>query len=335
MKNEKRLFYPPAPKLKEQVGNVYKPLFYDFTDVKQVHVSEKPSLNAIRHYNLENLLQYKILHNDHTDMSLIYLNAAKNLICQCLTNMPAHYITHVVFNEKHITFTAFIKNSPKVASCVTFRIFDKTKLCELVFCVVKSDIQVSGIGTNLMEHFKQYLQVLGVRNVLVYADNSAIGFFEKQGFSQKIGVQQKYYKGIIKHYDGATLMHLEVDPYYDYVHHQDFTESMQKIIAANLENPQIIQFKKFPVPQILGINIDQKTTTSIKDPIQMIYEQTISHSSSNLFKTLISKKDFPDYYQTVKRPMCFETIERKIQAGKYNKIAELISDMELIISNVF
>lgn len=332
---KRSLFLPPAPQLKEQADNRYKYLYSGFENVNQVHISEEPSIHAKRFHDLENLLEFKIIRNDHTKMSLIYLIAARNLVGECLTNMPGTYITHLIYNELHTTISAYIKNTSRLASCVTFRNFYQRGFSELVFCVVQSENQITGVGANIIAHFKEYLQVVNIRHIVVYADNSAIGFFEKQGFSKKIGIPKEVYDDYIGHYDGATLMYARVDPYYNYVSHPDFTESIQKIIAATLEPPRIVRFKIFPVPEILGMRIEPKASTSVKEVIQMIFEKTVSHSSSNLFKKLVPKEDYPDYYKAVKHPMCFEIIERKLKSGKYQKIEDLISDLSLIIENVF
>lgn len=38
------------------------------------------------------------------------------------------------------------------------------------------------------------------------------GYFKKQGFSKDIKLARGVYQGYIKDYEGATLMHCELDP---------------------------------------------------------------------------------------------------------------------------
>jgi histone acetyltransferase len=38
------------------------------------------------------------------------------------------------------------------------------------------------------------------------------GYFKKQGFSKDIKLARSTYQGYIKDYEGATLMHCELDP---------------------------------------------------------------------------------------------------------------------------
>jgi hypothetical protein len=42
--------------------------------------------------------------------------------------------------------------------------------------------------------------------------NVSLGYFKKQGFSKDIKLARSTYQGYIKDYEGATLMHCELDP---------------------------------------------------------------------------------------------------------------------------
>lgn len=41
---------------------------------------------------------------------------------------------------------------------------------------------------------------------MTYADNYAVGYFKKQGFSKEITLDPKVWKGAIKDYEGGTMM---------------------------------------------------------------------------------------------------------------------------------
>ena len=66
--------------------------------------------------------------------------------------------------------------------------------------------QVKGYGTHLMNHLKDYHIRNGVYHFLTFADEFAIGYFKKQGFSKDIKLTKAIYQGYIKDYEGATLM---------------------------------------------------------------------------------------------------------------------------------
>ena len=63
-----------------------------------------------------------------------------------------------------------------------------------------------------MNHLKDYHIQNGIYHFLTYADEFAIGYFKKQGFSMTIGLTKSVYHGYIKDYEGATLMWCELHP---------------------------------------------------------------------------------------------------------------------------
>lgn len=65
-----------------------------------------------------------------------------------------------------------------------------------MFCAVTSSEQVKGYGTHLMNHLKDYSTQRGIKHFLTYADEFAIGYFKKQGFSKDIKVSRHVYAGL-------------------------------------------------------------------------------------------------------------------------------------------
>ena len=52
--------------------------------------------------------------------------------------------------------------------------------------------------------------------MLTYADENARGFFKKQGFSETVLLEKKYWKGYIKDYDSASLRCCQLFPNVNY-----------------------------------------------------------------------------------------------------------------------
>ena len=73
-------------------------------------------------------------------------------------------------------------------------------------CAITATEQVKGYGTRLMNHLKEHVKTEDVHYFLTYADNYAIGYFKKQGFSKQISQPRDRWFGFIKDYDGGTLM---------------------------------------------------------------------------------------------------------------------------------
>ncbi|XP_067397438.1 histone acetyltransferase KAT2A isoform X1 [Emydura macquarii macquarii] len=142
---------------------------------------------------------------------LMWLVGLQNVFSHQLPRMPKEYITRLVFDPKHKTL-ALIKDG-RVIGGICFRMFPTQGFTEIVFCAVTSNEQVKGYGTHLMNHLKEYHIKHNILYFLTYADEYAIGYFKKQGFSKDIKVPKGRYLGYIKDYEGATLMeyHQEAD----------------------------------------------------------------------------------------------------------------------------
>ena len=111
------------------------------------------------------------------------------------------YITRLVFDPKHKTL-ALIKDGRPIGG-ICFRMFSSQGFSEIVFCAVTSNEQVKGYGTHLMNHLKDYHIRNGVFHFLTFADEFAIGYFKKQGFSKDIKLAKSVYQEL-----SWTIYHL-------------------------------------------------------------------------------------------------------------------------------
>jgi histone acetyltransferase len=84
---------------------------------------------------------------------------------------------------------------------------------EIAFCAVTAAEQVKGFGTRLMNSTKQAARDHdALSHFLTYADNNAVGYFLKQGFTRSITLPREVWGGFIKDYDGGTLMECVLHP---------------------------------------------------------------------------------------------------------------------------
>ena len=143
--------------------------------------------------------------------------------------MPREYIVKLVFDPTHRTIVVRRPNNANTTSnqqdskedinCpnsnvvggITYRSFSEQgrKFGEIAFCAVLAAQQVKGYGTRLMNHAKEYAKSEeggGLSHFLTYADNAAVGYFSKQGFTKEITLAKEVWQGYIKDYDGGTLM---------------------------------------------------------------------------------------------------------------------------------
>eukprot|EP00884_Botryococcus_braunii_P023466 jgi/Botrbrau1/9803/Bobra.0322s0011.1 len=166
--------------------------------------------------------------NDNQPTSNLCLLHLKNIFSRQLPNMPKEYITRLVFDHRHRS-VAVIKRNGTVMGGITYRPFPHARFGEIAFCAVTGTEQVKGFGTRLMNYTKEYARKHDrLRYFLTYADNNAVGYFLKQGFTKEITSVKEQWQGFIKEYDGGTLM--------EYVIHESlpYTRFPQMIRAQRL-----------------------------------------------------------------------------------------------------
>lgn len=160
--------------------------------------------------------------NDGTQDAIRWLIGLKNIYSKQLPNMPREYIARLVLDRNHRS-VALVRRAREGRMCwaepvggITYRRFGPQGLGEISFCAITADEQVKGFGTRLMNHVKEFAKTDGMEFFLTYADNNAVGYFKKQGFTKEISMPEARWKGYIKDYDGGTLMECLLHPGIDY-----------------------------------------------------------------------------------------------------------------------
>lgn len=150
--------------------------------------------------------------------SFVILTGLKTLFQTQLPNMPRDYIARLVFDENSRSL-AIIKHGYKVVGGICFRPFPQKNFAEIVFLATNGTDQIRGYGSMLMDHFKAHIRKTypNILHFLTYADSFAVGYFEKQGFSQDITLKKSVWAGYIKDYDGANIMQCTMVPKVDYL----------------------------------------------------------------------------------------------------------------------
>jgi len=96
--------------------------------------------------------------NDGKPESLRFLCELKEIFGTQLPSMPKEYIVRLVFDKNHKSVCA-IKNINGVQQAIggiCYRPYYKEKLGEIAFCAIKTDQQVRGYGTRLMNQTKHF-----------------------------------------------------------------------------------------------------------------------------------------------------------------------------------
>lgn len=134
-------------------------------------------------------ITYKLFTNDGEDESLIALTTLKEIFSKQLPKMPKEYIVRLVFDLNH--FSLAILKSGRIIGGICYRPYFDQHFAEIAFCAISGTEQVRGFGTILMNNTKRYVQEQGIEYFLTFADNYAIGYFQKQGFTKHIGLSKE------------------------------------------------------------------------------------------------------------------------------------------------
>ena len=81
------------------------------------------------------------------------------------------------------------------------------------------------------------------------------------------------------------------------------------------------------------ISLLQLTLSPLTHILQKLLDDLKGTDKYQVFWYPVSAKDVPDYYDIVKNPMCFETIQTKIHEYEYDALGEFRDDVILLISN--
>ncbi|DAA33594.1 TPA: K(lysine) acetyltransferase 2B [Bos taurus] len=287
---------------------------------------------------------------------LMWLVGLQNVFSHQLPRMPKEYITRLVFDPKHKTL-ALIKDG-RVIGGICFRMFPSQGFTEIVFCAVTSNEQVKGYGTHLMNHLKEYHIKHDILNFLTYADEYAIGYFKKQGFSKEIKIPKTKYVGYIKDYEGATLMGCELNPRIPYTEFSVIIKKQKEIIKKLIERkqaqirkvyPGLSCFKdgvrQIPIESIPGIRetgwkpSGRERSKEARDPDQLystlrsILQQVKSHQSAWPFMEPVKRTEAPGYYEVIRFPMDLKTMSERLKNRYYVSKKLFMADLQRVFTN--
>ncbi|KAF0408016.1 Gcn5p [Gigaspora margarita] len=272
-----------------------------------------------------------------------------------LPNMPPEYITRLVYDRQHFSLS-IVKDGSRVVGGITYRLFPKNKLAEIVFCVVSSTEQAKGYGSHLMNHLKDHLKDnKGIKYLMTYADNHAMGFFKKNGFTTDITLERSLWMGFIKDYDEATIMQCTMIDKVKYLQLHKILAQQKLAIRIKIDeqkkNTRVykglhhIKNTKQPVDPMTIPGIKESGWTpvmealargnkkSIRNIMINITSELKKHPRSWPFRTPVNGDEVPDYYKVIKNPMDLSKIESKVENNCYKSIDEFAHDVRIIFHN--
>ncbi|CAN3363956.1 histone acetyltransferase Gcn5p [Diutina catenulata] len=306
----------------------------------------------------EGKIEFRVVNNDNTRENLMVLTGLKNIFKKQLPEMPREYITRLVYDRSHLSM-AVVRKPMTVVGGITYRPFNNRGFAEIVFCAISSTEQVRGYGAHLMNHLKDYVRATSpVKYFLTYADNYAIGYFKKQGFTKEITLDKSVWMGYIKDYEGGTLMQCEMLPskmrYLDsskiLLLQRATIEKMIKMRSkAHVVRPGLSVFKTNPnavvkpedIPGLLEAGWSEEMDKLAQKPkrgphynfMVQLFGELNSHPSAWPFAVPVNKDEVADYYDVIKEPMDLATMESKLENDKYESFDQFLYDCRLIFNN--
>ncbi|KAF7794968.1 hypothetical protein EIP86_006111 [Pleurotus ostreatoroseus] len=72
---------------------------------------------------------------------------------------------------------------------------------------------------------------------------------------------------------------------------------------------------------------------SKQPPLRMAFEDIMAMDKNSYFKEPVSKTEVPDYYDIIKNPICWNTIDQKLDRYEYWDLEALKADIHLVLGN--
>jgi histone acetyltransferase len=297
--------------------------------------------------------------NDDTDESLEALITLKNIFSKQLPKMPREYIVRLVFDKRHKSFAICLDG--RIIGGICYRSYKEQRFGEIAFLAISALEQVKGFGTILMQNLKKYVQVEGLEYFLTYADNYAIGYFQRQGFSKSIVMPKERWFGYIKDYDGGTLMECYIHPGIDYTDVSEIVARQRSFLYKKIlgrskshvvyeglklfdEGKKVKNIFDFPGVHEAGYSIQvMHRGTTERDRTQAVAKMTAALETmfkkiknfpvSKTFLDPVTAEDASDYFEVIKHPIDLSLIGTRLREGDYYRSREMLRSDLLRIAN--
>ncbi|KAI1326906.1 histone acetyltransferase GCN5-like protein [Xylariaceae sp. FL0255] len=262
-------------------------------------------------------IEARVVANDGTDESIRTLVYLKCLFNTCLPAMKPAYISKIVLDYSHkslVLIRRTTQDNGAVIGGITWREFPGNRVAELVFCAIEPGTTRQGYGAHLMNHVKDYFRASGpIMHLITCADNAAVNFFKKQGFTTDITLNPALWKGYIKDYNHTTLMHCEMVPHIKYLAASQMLHRQKQAILAKQRE-------------------QRESGPDFKD-MKTFLEKIQKNQFAWPFMNPVDEKLVIDYYDIVTHPMDLKTMEQKLNDDKYSWPEDLVEDIKLITAN--
>lgn len=284
-----------------------------------------------------------------------------SLIQVCLQNMPPTYVAHLAYDPNHLSF-ALLGSDKTVIGGIVIRPFPKQNFAEIVFCVVDQNFKKSGYGAHIMAHLKDYVKATSeIEHRLTYADNNVIKWFQRQGFSREITLDEKLWKGYIKDYNATTLLQCNFLPNVRYLEEKRMLRKQHtayaKMALINREFPVqqppkqwqdgVEPIDAYSIPAIRASGWTPAMDAASRECAERearggsghyqtcrdVLDDIRGHGYAGIFLQPVDEIDVSGYHAIITSPMDLATMDAKLENGSYETLEVFISDFRLMINN--
>ena len=196
-----------------------------------------------------------------------------------------------------------------------------------------------------------------VMHFLTYADNYAIGYFKKQGFTKDITLYKPTWMGYIKDYEGGTIMQCSMVPKVRYLEIGRMLLKQRETVQAKIKavsksfivhappkewkNGNLVKIDPLCIPAIKETGWSPDMDELARQPrhgpnynaLLHLLNDMQNHNSAWPFLQPVNKDEVHDYYEVIKEPMDLSTMEEKLEKDMYPQPEDFIRDATLIFNN--
>jgi len=350
VKRRRTEFRSPQPHVSQHYQNIQNNLYINPSSQKDL-----PKRLANR---TGDSIRVTILQNTGDMETLRGLIICKELLAQCLPEMPLSHILKLIMDPRQFTIAMWASDEEdSLMAAVSARPFLSQCFVEVAFLGVKIGSQYQGYGTLIMNYLKEYIKrELKCYYILTFADAAAVGFFEKQGFSSKVTLEKRAWQPCIKTYKDAKFMECHSIPEIDYLRTKKILKEHKESLMRKIHISTNI-LKEYPglkrqnahgakrLRRILGLSPEEVERARKEQPkvhvrilranakMAAIVEHLMKKSFSEPFRHPVENDQAPNYYDVITSPMDLSSMMKKINSHYYQSEQQFKADFQLIVSN--
>ena len=284
--------------------------------------------------------------NNGTESSIKILTKLKMLFSIQLPNIPDFYIGKQILDKKQILLTLIRLDGKKkkITGSCCFRIFEANQFIELIFFAISTKVQGLGYGSYLMSFLKDFARSRKIKHIITCADNNAINFFSKQGFSKILTNPVPLWFRHIKEYEEIELMECNIyfknSNFFSYItillQKSLFTKRLQQLLKPN-NNLSIMEKKSF-----INFNLAQKISEKQKKKnsniklLNILDKLRSDKILTPFFEPVDSRKmGILNYFDQLDNSIDVRSIEEKIRSKKiFFTRGEIFLVLKRMINNI-